>query len=93
MEKTTRLRHPAAAHPSLFIAHDGLKATYRVEAYWVHLGIRPERLTEQIAYWYSVWSHRRNRLWKGFVQVDLAATEDEAAAATLASITSPGGAP
>ncbi len=65
--------------------HASVKATYRVDAYLVHLGMPPERLTRQSAYWYSLWSHRRNQQWKGFVQVDLAPTEDPAAAATLAS--------
>jgi hypothetical protein len=46
----------------------------------------PERLTRQSAYWYSVWSHRRNQRWKGFVHVDLAPSADATAAATLASL-------
>lgn len=43
-----------------------------------------ERLTRHSAYWYSVWSHRRNQLWKGFVQVDLAPGEDTFAASPRA---------
>ncbi|MBT9561254.1 MAG: hypothetical protein IV100_34995 [Myxococcales bacterium] len=75
------------------VDHDSVKGTFRVDGYLVHLGMDAERLTRQSAYWYSVWSHRRNQLWKGFVQVDLAPTEDTAAAATLASLTNPGGLP
>jgi hypothetical protein len=86
--KTQREIH--AADASLF-DHDQAKAKYHVDAYLVHLGMAPERLTRQSAYWYSVWSHRRNRLWKGFVQIDLALGEDSAAAATLAAATSQGG--
>ena len=41
----------------------------------------------------GVWSHRRNQLWKGFVQVDLAPAEDPVAAAMLASFTISGGYP
>lgn len=70
-----------------------VKAAFRVDGYLVHLGMDPERLTRQSAYWYSVWSHRRNQVWKGFVQVDLAAAEGTAATATLASLTNAGGRP
>lgn len=79
-----------AATPSL-IDHDQLKTKYRVDAYLVDLGMKPEQLTRRSAYWYSMWSHRRNRLWKGFVQVDLAPAEDVSASATLAVAGSTGG--
>lgn len=70
-----------------------VKATFCIDGYLVGLGMEPERLVAHNAYWYSVWSHRRSQLWKGFVQVDLGGTEDAAASATLASLASPGGAP
>lgn len=70
-----------------------VKRAFRVDGYLVHLGMDAERLTRQTAYWYSVWSHRRNQLWKGFVQVDLAPAEDTVAAATLARLTNVGGRP
>lgn len=69
---------------------DKVRSAFHVDGYFVHLGMDAERLTWQSAYWYGVWSHRRNQLWKGFVQVDLAPTEDESAAATLASLSSIG---
>lgn len=74
-----------SAQPQLF-DHNDVKTSYRVDAYLADLGMNPERLARQSAYWYSVWSHRRNQLWKGFVQVDLAPTEDGVAAATLVSL-------
>lgn len=70
--------------------HATVKTKYCVDGYLVHLGMDAQRLIRQSAYWYSVWSHRRNQLWKGFVQVDLAPVEDAAAAATLMSITAGG---
>jgi hypothetical protein len=82
----------AMKHVTL-LDHGSVKAAYRVDGYLVHLGMDAERLTRQSAYWYSVWSHRRNQLWKGFVQVDLAPAEDPVAAATLASLTNAGGRP
>ena len=66
-----------AAH--LFIPEQ-TKATYLLDAYPCILGEPTEpRHVQQIAYWYSMWSHRRNGVWKGFVQVDLAPEEDQAA--------------
>ncbi len=79
-----------AAKGGTLFDHASLKATYRVDAYLVHLGKAPERLARESAYWYSVWSHRRNQRWKGFVQVDLAPTEDSTAKATLASLSNQG---
>lgn len=37
-----------------------------------------ERDVKVIAYWYSLWSHRRDDSWKGFVQVDLDPEQDAA---------------
>lgn len=73
------------AAPSLFQDHAGVKTEYRVDGYHEHLGMEAERLTKRTAYWYSVWSHRRTQLWKGFVQVDLAPRDDRVAVATLDS--------
>ena len=36
-----------------------------------------------ITYWYSMWAHRRNGLWKGFLQVDLDSTSDKEARTIL----------
>ena len=80
-----------AAKAGAFLTHASVKTTFRVDGYLVHLGMDTERLTRQSVYWYSVWSHRRNQLWKGFVQVDLAPVEDAVATATLASLTTAGG--
>jgi hypothetical protein len=69
--------------PALF-DHDDLKSQYHVDAYLEHLGKAPARLVTQANYWYSMWSHRRNYVWKGYVQIDLAPTDDAAAATALA---------
>lgn len=63
-----------------------LKANYHVDAYTVHLGMVSERLVKQGTYWYSMWSHRRNPVWKGYVQVELAPIEDVAAQAALTNL-------
>lgn len=85
LPRGTSQRQLADKLPDL-VDHTLMRSTFRVDAYLVHLGMRPERLTEHSAYWYSMWSHRRSQLWKGFVQVELQPEEDAAASATLASL-------
>ena len=36
-------------------------------------------LVERSAYWYSMWSHRRNQAWKGYLEVDLNPAHDQQA--------------
>ena len=60
------------------------KMKFKVDPYHCILG---EHMTSTnvrlISYWYSMWSHRRNGLWKGFLQVNLSLQEDEAALKVL----------
>lgn len=57
--------------------HDAAKLTFLVDSYFVEMDeLTPEMVVAQSAYWYSMWSHRRTQVWKGFLQVDLAATSD-----------------
>lgn len=65
----------ALRNPELF-RQPTVKERFSVDGYLVHLGKSSERLVTESAYWYSMWSHRRNQAWKGFVQVDLAPGQD-----------------
>lgn len=48
------------------------KAKYCVDGYTFELDRPLSPLhVRSIAYWCSMWSHRRDGIWKGFVQVDL----------------------
>jgi hypothetical protein len=67
-------------------AHQKLKTVYCVDAYVEHLGKVPSRLVRQASYWYSMWSHRRNQAWKGYVQIDLASNDDALATAQLENL-------
>lgn len=74
-----------AANPALFpinrAEHSALKARYSVDAYVKDLDPDPSTLPALIdtsIYWYSMWSHRRDMTWKGYVQVDLSPIEDAA---------------
>jgi len=70
---------------NLVILNPGFaKSKYKVDAYLVELDeISSHDLVSQSAYWYSVWSHRRNQAWKGFLQIDLNPIEDAEALAWL----------
>jgi hypothetical protein len=80
----------AAAHPDLFprtqTEHIAFKKAFFVDQYMVNLASPSERLIRSSVYWYSMWSHRRDLSWKGFLQVDLDGSEDVSAAAFLASL-------
>lgn len=65
--------------------HDAAKAQFSVDSYFVELNrLSSEQLVERSAYWYSMWSHRRNQAWKGYLQIDLTPDQDEDARAQLA---------
>jgi hypothetical protein len=74
------------AHPDLF-NHSLVKETYLVDGYTHQIGLSLEPFAvRQISYWYSMWSHRRDERWKGFVQVELSSAEDQAALVLLEQI-------
>lgn len=60
------------------------KQAYAMDAYFVQIGgVFEKNAVRRVSYWYSMWSHRRNGLWKGFVQVDLDPAQDATARAIL----------
>jgi hypothetical protein len=72
-----------STHPDLF-NHADTKSRFHVDAYFVPLDDNPPaHLVERSAYWYSLWSHRRNGQWKGYLRIDLLATDDATASAEL----------
>lgn len=88
------------ANPSLFPVTGGertaLKNLMKVDAYTQSLSANPALLVGRSAYWYSIWSHRRDLTWKGYVEVDLSPVEDAQASSALAALppqpsTPPGG--
>jgi hypothetical protein len=81
-----------ARGPNAF-SHVRVKADFHVDGYLVGLDQPSERLVAGSAYWYSVWSHRRNQAWKGFVEIDLDPTDDAAASKLLATLPATGGTP
>ena len=69
------------------------KADFLVDPYFVSLGSRAPLLVQQSTYWYSLWSHRRDATWKGYLQIDLDPAEDGLAAIQLRVPAMPGGSP
>ena len=65
-----------ARRPSLFHNRDA-RSRYHVDSYFVALNDNsPEYIVNTSAYWYSIWSHTYDNVWKGFVQIDLDSSED-----------------
>lgn len=56
----------------LLFDHAHCKHRYHVDAYFVQTGnVVNEYTIKLVSYWYSVWSHRRDNTWKGFIQIPL----------------------
>ncbi|HHT0126490.1 TPA: DUF6932 family protein [Raoultella planticola] len=80
-------------NPNLFVPHMGKwrKQEFRVDSYFQSLGVSKEQLVERTVYWYSMWSHRRDLTWKGFLQIPLDITLDQQALTILETMLSEGG--
>jgi len=82
-----------AENPAL-LDHDQVKQTYLVDSFTHQIGLSLERFdVRQVSYWYSMWSHRRNGVWKGFVQVELSTAEDQIASSLLDQVEKEGACP
>lgn len=57
-----------------------VKARFKVDHYLI---ILPHTTLRDICYWNSLWSHRRDGLWKGYAEIDLAPAQDPDAARIL----------
>lgn len=69
--------------PDLFTTGQ-VKAHYGIDAYFVLLNqTSVESIIRRATYWHSLWSHTRDGLWKGYLQVDLDDADDAAARANL----------
>jgi len=59
------------ANPNLF-DHAHVKDNFRVDSYFFPIGgMMDAHHLRAVTYWYSMWSHRRDGLWKGFAQLML----------------------
>jgi hypothetical protein len=64
-------KHPHLFEPAM------TKQSFLVDAYLLRLGTPSQKsFVKRVSYWYSMWSHTRTGVWKGFVEVDLSPGED-----------------
>ena len=71
---------------------DQLKTRYAIDAYSAMLDPDDlEAIVQRSVYWYSVWSHTRDGIWKGYLQVKLGDEQDEVARSELERIANEGG--
>ena len=59
------------------------KSAFNCDAYFVDLNLIPTSVVSQARYWFGLFSHRRGGLWKGMLEVALAVSADDVAAALL----------
>jgi hypothetical protein len=53
-----------------------VKSTYKVDHFLVPLSCTPRDLVNQARYWCGLFSHRRDRQWKGMLCAELCAVDD-----------------
>jgi len=71
----------AEANPDIF---RNSKDAYSVDAYFYRLGLPMDQsAVERVSYWYSLWSHKRDHSWKGYIQIDLDPEHDAVARVNL----------
>jgi hypothetical protein len=68
-----------AGNPSLWNRLH-VKATFHIDHFWMPLGSHPFRIVDQTRYWYGLFPHRRDRIWKGMLVVELMTLADDPAA-------------
>lgn len=73
----------ATQAPLLLMDRRQVKTTYKVDGYIFTLNNTPEVLLEQSTYWYSMWSHKRSGVWKGYLQISLDPANDAVALQSL----------
>ena len=73
--------------PTNLKSRDDVKSKHRVDSVFVPLRTPPSGLVSATQYWYSLYSHRRDKTWKGMLVVDLTggAEDDDRARAILES--------
>lgn len=95
IDVVTFMQAPVAASPTAedveALDHGLAKRRFSVDSYFVELdAVPPGEIVLWSAYWYSLWGHRRNHAWKGFLQVDLRPDEDVSATRWLTENAAPG---
>ena len=76
-------------NPVLFPSNEdekeALKKIFPVDGSLTSLDVTPRKLIKQTVFWYSLWAHRRDQTWKGFLEIELGGLDDAAAQSLLDS--------
>ena len=73
-----RQQHLLGAAPHLFRSSE-IRSRFQLDHYFVDLDRRSrEELIQDASYWYSMWSHRRDGGWKGFIELGLLTDDSQA---------------
>lgn len=72
-------------NPNIF-NQDFVKKQYLVDSYFEGLHAPGASLVARTVYWYSMWAHKRDLSWKGFIQIPLSPALDLVARSILDSI-------
>ena len=54
-----------------------LKTQFMTDHYLVDLSFHPVQVVDVTAYWYGLFSHRRDRVWKGLLRIELGSQIDD----------------
>lgn len=74
-----RWLHFVEQHGDTLLDSSHCKQAYQCDAYFIDLGIDPELIAEQAAYWFGLFSHQRGTFrWKGLVQTNLRCDDEVA---------------
>ncbi len=85
VDNSSAFIHPTGSDINA-LDHDMAKLNYLVDSFFVEIDkIDAKTLIELSTYWYSMWSHRRDFRWKGFLQIDLNSADDTQANTLLSS--------
>lgn len=74
----TQTQDMMSANPDLFVK-ERCKARYHCDPMVINLGKKPEKLVQDVRYWYGLYSHRRgDHVWKGLLQLPMVSDDDVA---------------
>ena len=66
------------ANPDIFVK-ENCKARFCCDTMVINLAKQPEKLVQDVRYWYGLFSHRRgDQVWKGMLQLSLQSDDDMA---------------
>lgn len=71
------------ARNELIFHQEFVKETFLVDSYFESLQTSGADLVSKTVYWYSMWAHKRDLSWKGFVQIPLSPQLDPIAMTIL----------